>query len=117
MSSTEEVHAALRTWAKGILTLEAAVEALIAADRGRWVDPGQPWVRRAEPDGWWLDFDLMANELGPLSGGERRYLSLIASIASDDVNVPLGEAVTGLDHVHLRLVLDAIAHAGGVYAR
>ena len=39
------IAAELRTWARGCHSTEAAVELLIRARGGRFVDPGQPWLR------------------------------------------------------------------------
>ena len=50
--------------------------------------------------------------VGALSGGERRFLLLAASLV-EDVPVVLGDVVPGLDRVNLDLVLAAVAHAGG----
>jgi hypothetical protein len=39
------IAAELRNWARGCYSTEAAVELLIRARGGRFVDPGQPWLR------------------------------------------------------------------------
>jgi hypothetical protein len=39
------IAAELRDWARGCHLTEAAVELLIRACGGRFVDPGQPWLR------------------------------------------------------------------------
>ena len=39
------IAAELRNWARGCHSTEAAVELLIKACGGRFVDPGQPWLR------------------------------------------------------------------------
>lgn len=101
----------LRAWARGSYDLEAATELLIRAFNGRYARPGTPWVKE-ESGRPWIDFDSIPDHLGGSSGGERRFLLLVASLASD-VQVALGEAVSGLDGQHLDLVLAGIAHAGG----
>ncbi|WP_432246098.1 hypothetical protein ACRB8A_19645 (plasmid) [Arthrobacter sp. G.S.26] len=108
----------LRAWAKGSYTTEAATELLLRAFGGRFAAVGQPWVHTStEPQGpsqvsAWIDFASIPEEVGVLSGGERRFLLFAASLA-EDVPVVLGDVVPGLDRVNLDLVLAAIAHAGG----
>ena len=97
---------------------EAATELLLKAFGGKFAAPGNPWVHTStEPEGpgqvrAWIDFAAIPEEVGPLSGGERRFLMLAASLA-EDVPVVLGDLVSGLDRENLDLVLAAIAHAGG----
>jgi hypothetical protein len=99
-------------------TTEAATELLLKAFGGKFAAPGNPWVHTStEPEGpnqvrAWIDFAAIPEEVGPLSGGERRFLMLAASLA-EDVPVVLGDLVSGLDRENLDLVLAAIAHAGG----
>ncbi|MFF2347684.1 ABC transporter ATP-binding protein [Pseudarthrobacter sp. NPDC058119] len=108
----------LRAWARGMYTTEAATELLLKAFGGKFAAPGNPWVHTStEPEGpnqvrAWIDFAAVPEEVGPLSGGERRFLMLAASLA-EDVPVVLGDLVSGLDRENLDLVLAAIAHAGG----
>lgn len=108
----------LRAWARGMYTTEAATELLLKAFGGKFAAPGNPWVHTStEPEGpgqvrAWIDFAAIPEEVGPLSGGERRFLMLAASLA-EDVPVVLGDLVSGLDRENLDLVLSAIAHAGG----
>lgn len=108
----------LRAWARGMYTTEAATELLLRAFGGKFAAPGNPWIHRStEPEGpsqvsAWIDFAAIPDEVGPLSGGERRFLMLAASLA-EDVPVVLGDLVSGLDRENLDLVLAAIAHAGG----
>lgn len=108
----------LRAWARGMYTIEAATELLIRGFGGKFAAPGNPWVHTStEPQGpgqvrAWIDFASIQEEAGVLSGGERRFLLLAASLA-EDVPVVLGDVVPGLDRENLDLVLAAIAHAGG----
>jgi hypothetical protein len=109
-----EAVAGLRAWAKGVYGTEAAVELLVRAFRGRFVDPGHPWIVHDPGEDWyWLDPGPMT---GPatvgLSEAERRVLAIVASLAGGDP-VDLPDAVTGLDRTTLRLVLAAVAHAAG----
>lgn len=48
----------------------------------------------------------------PCSGGEGHILRLTASLA-DGIPVNLGDAVTGLDHTNIDLVVQALLHAAG----
>lgn len=108
----------LRAWARGMYTIEAATELLLRGFDGKFAAPGNPWVHTSKtPEGpqqvsAWIDFASIPEEAGPLSGGERRFLMLAASLA-EDVPVGLGDLVSGLDRENLDLVLAAIAHAGG----
>jgi ABC-type molybdenum transport system ATPase subunit/photorepair protein PhrA len=108
----------LRAWARGSYTTEAATELMLKAFKGRFAAIGNPRVHAASttPEGYqehaWIDFAAIPEEAGALSGGERRFLMLAASLA-EDVPVVLGEVVPGLDRDNLDLVLAAIAHAGG----
>ncbi|WJH26858.1 hypothetical protein [Pseudarthrobacter defluvii] len=108
----------LRAWARGSYTTEAATELLLKAFGGRFAAPGNPWVHTASTteEGYrehaWIDFASIPEEAGALSGGERRFLLLAASLA-EEVPVVLGDVVPGLDRENLDLVLAAIAHAGG----
>ena len=108
----------LRAWAKGPYATEAATEMLLRSFGGRFAEPGNPWVHVSEsPEGShqvraWIDFAALPEETGPLSGGERRFLMVAASLA-EDVPVVLGDVVPGLDRANLELLLAAIAHAGG----
>ena len=103
----------LRAWAKGAYTTEAGTELLIRAFGGRFAAPGQPWVREDELSGKpWIDFEAIPDETGALSGGERRFLMVAASLA-EDVPVALGEVLPGLDREAVELVLAAVAHCAG----
>lgn len=110
MTETDH-HAALREWARGLYPLEAATELLIRADAGRLAAPGQPWVHHDGTSAW-IDFDAIADEIGTLSGGERRLLCLAASLARD-VPVQLGDALSSLDRDHAALAVAAVSHATG----
>ncbi len=104
----------LRSWARGSYPLEAATELLIRAFRGRFTDPGWPWVKT--DDGCrWIDFDTIDEDaVGALSGGERRLLLIARSLGSvENRTVNLSEVLPGLDRTNLALVVAAVAHAGG----
>ena len=111
--SSTDVADALRRWAKGMNTTEAATELLILACDGTFASVDRPWIRPTN-HGYWIDFPAITEHLGPLSAGEQRLLRIAASIGSDDAPpAPLAEVLTGLDRRTLHLVLAAIAHAGG----
>ncbi len=111
MSST---HTGLRSWAKGLYPLEAAVELLVRAADGRFASAGYPWVQPGdEPGWWWLDPTAITDDnLIALSGGEQRLLRIVASLA-DGPPVDLGANLPGLDRDAMSLVLAAMAHANG----
>lgn len=102
--------AGLREWAEGLPAHEAAVELLVGACNGALSDG--PWVRTHDQGNTWFDPKVATAEAGYLGGGERRVLSIATSLVSDDHPVDLGDAIPGLDHDELRLVLNAFAHAG-----
>lgn len=101
----------LRSWAKGSYTLEAGTELLIRAFGGRFANTGEPWIH-VEDGQPWIDFEAIPENVGPLSGGERRMLLLIASIGGG-TPVDLSEVLPGLDRANLSMVLAAVSHAGG----
>jgi hypothetical protein len=119
----EDLAAALRVWAKGLLAAEAAVELLIGHRlwlyrpdfRDIAVEPG--WEvfsgRQAMAA---VDFEAAAGavEAGalPCASSEGQVLRLAASIAAG-VPVDLGGAVSGLDAANVGLVAAAVLHAAG----
>ncbi|MGH3971868.1 MAG: hypothetical protein ACRDS9_00860 [Pseudonocardiaceae bacterium] len=112
-----EVASGLRAWAKGLLPVEAAVEILIRAHGGRLLRG--PWVKPRDQfggDGWWLDVEEVA-AAGYLSGGERRLLAVVASLADYRETVSLSDVLPGLDQPTTRVVLAAMAHAARYPAR
>lgn len=104
----------LRAWAKGTYPQEAATELLIRAFGGRFASPGQPWMGVRDHGEPWIDFEAIPSYVGALSGGEQRFLLLVASLAGDGL-VVLGDVLTGLDRDLMRLVLAAVAHAAGTH--
>lgn len=104
----------LRAWAKGSYPLVAATELLLRSFKGVFAKPGNPWVIKEEGyENVWINFELIPDNLGGTSGGERRLLMIAASLADVGVEVNLGDCIPGLDRKILNLVLAAIAHAGG----
>jgi hypothetical protein len=55
------------------------------------------------------------NPTGALSGGEQRLLVFAGALASGLAITDLAGLVAGLDRTNQRLVLAALAHAGGIH--
>ncbi|MEC5180848.1 hypothetical protein [Arthrobacter sp. CG_A4] len=109
-----ESHEELRSRVRGSYTLEAGTEMLIRAFGGRFVEPGNPWIDEDPMSGkTWIDFGEIPSNVGALSGGEREFLMLAASVAAD-VPVGVGEILDGLDRPLMELALAAFAHASGL---
>ncbi|WP_163274633.1 hypothetical protein [Cellulomonas iranensis] len=110
------LHERLRGWARGIYPVEAAKELLIRTGFARH---GDPWGQR-EPSGgtdldrFWVEFQTMADYVGPMSGGERRLLMFAASLSGvvDAPAVVIGDLVS-VDAHRVTLLAAAVAHAGG----
>jgi hypothetical protein len=71
------IAADLRTWAQGCHYTEPAVELLIRAGGGRFVEPGQPWLRTDDRGITWLDAEVIARYWDAVSSGERHILALV----------------------------------------
>ena len=112
---SSDPSAALRDWARGLPTLEAAVELLVTTLDGRLLDG--PWIRKNDAGGRWCDPDLAAAQSGHQSGGEKRVLTIACSLARADHPVVLGDAITGIDPDAVSAVLTAMVHASGIEAR
>ena len=111
--SPTDITDQLRRWAHGLHTTEAATELLIRAHNGAFASEERPWIKLTD-DAHWIDFPNITEHLDGLSGGEQRLLRIAASIGSDEATpVNLGNVLSGLDRPTLRLVLAAVAHAGG----
>ena len=111
--SPTEITDQLRRWARGMYTTEAATELLIRAHNGTFASIERPWIKPTD-HAYWIDFPAITEHLDALSGGEQRLLRIAASIGSDEATpVRLGDVLSGLDRPTLRLVLAAVAHAGG----
>jgi hypothetical protein len=105
------VAAQLRAWAKGSYSLEAGVELLLRAFDGRFVQSGYAWIKQ-DSDTSWVDFAAIPGNLSGLSGGERRFLLLVASLTVGE-RIDLADCLGGLDHKTLALVLAGVAHVAG----
>jgi hypothetical protein len=102
----------LRAWAKGSYPAEAAVELLLRAFNGRFAGSGHAWVRTDDRGRHWIDFEAVPEHIGGLSGGEKRFLGLVASMGGTEP-VVLGDVLSGLDRDVVDLILAAVAHSTG----
>lgn len=111
MTSDDEQHAsALREWARGSTTLAAATELLI---RSGFAQEGRPWVRYDQQHQRpWIAFDEIPDLIGVMSGGEKRLLSIAASLGGS-ASIVLADEVAGLDRLRTELVSIAVIHAAG----
>lgn len=109
--NTTDIHDQLRSWARGTLSDEAGVELLIRGFGGRFAKRTQPWIR-ISGDTAGVDWAMVPDYVGGLSGGERRYLMLAASLAGG-VEVSLDATFSSLDIQDQDQVLSALRHAGG----
>ncbi len=119
---TGALIAALRAHAAGLYPDEAGTELLIR--HGGIVDrddfAGFVHAGTSISDGTtlmaWIDWDAALSALHdgqiPLCGGERRILTLAASIAAG-TPVRLRDTLPGLDNRNLKLLTTAIRHAAG----
>jgi hypothetical protein len=105
------IAAELRTWARGCHSTEAAVELLIRARGGRFVDPGQPWLRTDDRGITWLDAEVIAQYSHAVSSGERHILALVEALAVGKPLEDVGGLMASLDPYHLGLVLAVLRHA------
>lgn len=107
---TKEHDDQLRAWARGVLALEAATELLI---RARQTELGRPWIQRDQFLGnLIIDFEGIPELLQDESDRAAQILMVASSIAGF-AEVTIADAVTGLDHEMVGLILAAIAHAAG----
>jgi hypothetical protein len=118
----EDLAAAFRVHAKGLLAAEAAVDLLIGHRLWLYrddfldiaVEPG--WEVFGGRETAAVDFRAAVGALEagvlPCAGSEGRMLRLAASIAAG-VPVDLGDAVSGLDEANAGLVAAAVLHAAG----
>lgn len=110
----------MRSWAKGLLCLEAAVELLIG--QGTWLSRPDflgSAVETVTESGRVMacvDFTAAADalEAGALPGsdGEKGVLRVAAGIAVG-CPVDLRDVLTGMDSLNAALVADAVLHAAG----
>jgi hypothetical protein len=75
------IAAELRDWARGCHTTEAAVELLIKARGGSFVESGQPWLRTDDRGITWLDAQLLGEYSDAVTSGDRHILALVEAFA------------------------------------
>ena len=103
--------AALRAGAKGLYALEAATGLIIA--HGTWLarDDFTSFIQHGNGTAA-IDWEAAAAALEtgglPSSGGERRMLTLAASLAGQAPVIP-GEAITGIDDRNTGLLVKVIS--------
>ena len=114
-AAADPVAERLRTWAKGMYNVEAATEMLLRAFNGRFASRGNPWIEGDATD-CWVDFAVIPDHIGALSGGEQRYLMIAASLGAANTPVDLSYSASGLDRGLTALVLAAISHASGSHS-
>jgi hypothetical protein len=118
--NTDDLTAALRSCAAGLLALEAGTQLLIS--NGTFLrrdDFTSRFICHGTSDGtpmaaidWHAAIAAIASGDLPCSGGERRILQLSASLAAG-TPVSLRDAVTGIDDANIALFVTAIGHASG----
>ena len=105
------IAADLRTWARGSHSTEAAVEVLIRARGGRFVEPGQPWLSTDDRGITWLDAQVVRQYAHAVSSGERHILALVEALALGRPLEDVGGLMASLDLYHLSLVRAVLRHA------
>jgi hypothetical protein len=118
--TTDALSAALHACAAGLYPLEAGV-ALLAAEgtflrrddfTSRFIEYGTSGGTAMAAIDWdAVNTALHAGEI-PCSGGERRILTLSASLAGG-IPVDLRDAATGLDDRNIQRLVASILHASG----
>jgi hypothetical protein len=106
------IGAELRNWARGCHSTEAAVELLIRARGGRFVEPGQPWLRTDHRGITWLDPEVIGRYSHAVSSRERHILALVEALAVGKTARRRGRSHGQLGPHHLGLVLAMLRHAG-----
>jgi hypothetical protein len=106
------IAAELRDWARGCHTTEAAVELLIKARGGSFVESGQPWLRTDDRGITWLDAQLLGRYSDAVTAGDRHILALVEALAVGKPLEDVGGLMASLDPYHLGLVLAVLRHAG-----
>jgi hypothetical protein len=105
------IAAELRGSARGWHSTEAAVELLIRACGGRFVEPSQPWLRTDDRGITWLDAHVVRQYAHAVSSGERQILALVEALALGTPLEDVGGLMASLDPYHLDLILAVLRHA------
>jgi hypothetical protein len=106
------IAAELRNWARGCHSTAAAVELLIRARGGRFVDGSQPWLRTDDREIVWLDAQVLRQYSHAVSPGERHILALVEALAVGGPLEDVGGLMASLDPYHPGLVPAVLRHAG-----
>jgi hypothetical protein len=104
------IAAELRNWARGCHSTEAAVELLIRARGGRFMDPSQPWLPTDDRGIVWLDAQVNRQYPHAVSLRERHILALVEALALGGQLEDVGGLMASLDPYHLALVLAVLRH-------
>jgi len=118
--NTDDLVAALRNCAAGLLPLEAGTELLISNGTflhrddftGKFIDHGTSDGTPMAAIAWEAAITALSTGGLPCSGGERRILQLSASLAAG-IPVDLRASITGLDDDNAALLITAILQATG----
>jgi hypothetical protein len=120
--NTDDLTAALRACAAGLLPLEAGTELLISNGTflhrddftGKFIDHGISDGTPLAAIAWDAAITALSTGGLPCSGGEGRILQLSASLAAG-IPVDLRDSITGLDDDNAALLITAILHATGKF--
>lgn len=100
----------LTAQAEGLYTTEAAALILTRGARGTLPAKLTAAIDDDPSHGYaYIDWDSAVDLAPRFSGGERRLITLAASLASTH-EINAGDTFTGLDDSNANIVLDAIAH-------
>ena len=109
------IENAVRAWADGIYPMEAGAELLIR--HGKAIHERAPWLielRRGDGERMVsIDTERLSAEIGVWSSGEQRVARIALSLLDQSMPVDLNASLPVLDRASMRLVLAAVAHAGG----
>lgn len=117
MISTSELEDALRASARGLFSMEAAVELLVRHDRWLQRDDFREHISVGpsldDPSELWACVEWTTAIVAQLacSSSERCMLELAAGLAGIQPPTALGSLLGSLDDYNLRIALAAITHA------
>ena len=112
-STTPDLHAGLRAWARGSATRTAAVELLIR--NGRVIHERAPWLTSHDDGNVSVVRSALQAGTGAYSSGERAVIDIAVSLL-EGTPIDLSNVVPALDYADAQLVLSAIATAAGFSA-
>jgi hypothetical protein len=91
----------------------AALNLLFGTLGQKVIHPRAPWLQVTDI-GLLLDVPALVDQVGPLSSGERRIVSIAAALADPSYPVALGDALWGLDDHFAASVVAAVAYVAEV---